>query len=237
MEGVFEMLRNNAKSLVRSSVICVALATLVASPAYACSPVGVINKSVEDLTTSSALEDANTTSAALRVNSGDTLEYVVTIRNNGTPESNGNNDMTKTVLTDNLPAGIELVNDPTMTTITENIGTVPAGSSVTKSYEVKVTSTQNGAYITNKACFTGNSVQYNNAQSGCDTAVVLVNVPTPIPTPVPTPTPTPTPVVTPPAPAPQTLVNTGPGNIVLPVVFVTILGYVLRLKRNAARQS
>lgn len=231
------VLQNNISKIAKSSVLGIALAAVVASPAYACCPVGSINKSVEDITTSSALEDANTNSAALSVNTGDTLEYVITIKNSGNVEANGDDDMLNTVMTDVLPAGIELASNPSQTTITDNVGTVAAGKSVTLTYDVKVTSTDNGAYITNRATYSAKSVNNQDNQSGCDVAIVEVTVPpTPVPTPTPTPAPTPTP--TPPTPTPVTLPNTGPGNIIIPAVVVSVLGYVvyaLKLKRNATR--
>lgn len=226
---------NNINRLVRSSAVTVGLAMLVASPAYACTPVGAINKSVEDLTTGSALVHATDDAHALSVNSGDTLEYVITVSDNGTPESNGNDDMVNTVMTDVLPAGVQLISNPSQTTVTDNIGRIAAGKSVTESFEVKVTSTDDGAYILNRATYTGNSVNGNDQQSGCDTAIVQVHVPAPTPTPTPTPvTPTPTPTPTP--PAPQALPNTGPGNVVLPAAAVSALGYagyLFRAKRLA----
>jgi uncharacterized repeat protein (TIGR01451 family) len=238
------MVLHNISNVAKSSVLGIALAAVVASPAYACCPVGSINKSVEDITTSSALVDANTNSTALSVNSGDTLEYVITIKNSGNVEANGDDDMLNTVMTDTLPSGIELVSNPTQTTITDNVGTVGAGKSVSLTYDVKVTSTDNGAYITNRATYTAKSVNNQDNQSGCDVAVVQVTVPV-APTPTPTPTPTPvaptTPVVTTPTATvttPTALPNTGPGNIIIPAVIVSVLGYVaysFKLKRNASR--
>jgi uncharacterized repeat protein (TIGR01451 family) len=237
MEGVLRMSIINR--VVRTSAASVGIAALMVTPAYACTPVGAINKSVEDITTGSALVDPTSDSTALSVNSGDTLEYVITVNDNGTPESNGNDDMIDTVMTDVLPSGVELVSNPSQTTVTDNIGRIEAGKSVTESFEVKVTSTDNGAYILNRATYTGYSVNHNDEQSGCDTAIVQVNVPVPTPTPTPpapvTPTPTP-----PAAPAPQALPNTGPGNVLIPAAIVSVLGYVgymFRAKRQALRQN
>ncbi len=231
------MIHQSLSTTVRASAVGIVMAALLASPVYACCPVGTINKSVEDITTSSALVDANTDSSALTVNTGDTLQYVITIHNNGAAEANGNDNMLDTVMTDTLPAGVELASNPSETTITDTIGTIAAGKSVTIDYNVTVTSTQNGAYLTNKACYTGKSVNNDDNQSGCDTAVVLVNVPV-TPTPAPTPTPvaptTPTPVT----PAPTALPNTGPGNVILPAVAISVLGYLgymFKVKRSIAR--
>ncbi len=158
------------------------IAASTALPALAWRPHGVIVKKVQDITTQSALVDANTANDALAVNKGDTLKYVITITNDGEPNSDGHNDMAFTKLTDTLPAGIELVSDPTARTITADLGTLKPGQSITKEYSVKVISSTNGAMITNKACFTGDSAIKDYPQSGCNDAVVKVKVPeTPTP--------------------------------------------------------
>jgi hypothetical protein len=143
--------------------------------------------------------------------------------------------MTNTVLTDTLPGGVELVSNPSERVISENLGTIASKGSVTKQYQVKVTETTDGSVLTNKACFTGGSnlgKKYN--QSGCDVAIVKVHVPTtPTPAPTPKPTTSPTPTPTPPAVLP----NTGAGNIIVPAVVLSVLGYagyLLHLKRRAA---
>jgi len=225
-------------TLLSAGATGIVLATLAAAPVFACHPEGSIIKKVQDVTTSSAIADANTNATALNVKQGDVLTYTITVANAETMEgSNGEADMTNTVLTDTLPSGVQLVSDPSETQITENLGTIKASGSVTKQYQVKVTATQNGAYLTNKACYTSTSnlgASYN--QSGCDTAVVKVSVPA-TPTPTPTPTPAPTTPTTPTAPVtqaaapvtpaatPVSLPNTGAGNVILPVVATTILGY------------
>jgi uncharacterized repeat protein (TIGR01451 family) len=185
--------------------------------AYAWHPAGTINKSVQDQTTSSANVDANDATTALIVNSGDTLVYTVTVGNNGAAASNGNNDMAKTVVTDTLPAGLQLVGTAPNT----NLGTLKPGQSMTVKYTVKVTSTKDGDVITNKACFTGNSTAGDAPQSGCDTAVVKVHVP---PTP---------PVVPPSTPQPPVLPDTGTTALSagLFVTAATLLGYALNALR------
>ncbi len=214
----------SAKILAQSGIVGLGLATLIVAPVFACHPNGVINKTVEDVTTSSGLQHANSNTSALVVNSGDTLQYVVTVSNTGAAASNGDDDMLNTVLTDTLPSGVSLVSDPSETTITASLDTIKPGQKVTETYEVKVTSDQDGAYLTNKACFVGKSGDNNvNPQSGCDIAIVKVHVP-PTPTPIPTPTPTPTPIPTPiPTPsAPTSLPNTGPGDVIGLAAVVTI---------------
>ncbi len=198
------------------------IGTLTAT-AYAWHPAGVINKSVQDQTTNSAVVDANDAADALTVNSGDTLVYTLTVSNKGTAASNGTNDMAKTVVTDTLPAGLQLVGS----TPNANLGTIKPGQSMTVKYAVKVTSTKDGDVITNKACFTGNSTVGDAPQSGCDTAVVKVHVP-------------PTPPVVPPAtPQPPVLPDTG--NTALSaglfVAVATILGYALNTLRLKLRSN
>ena len=178
-------------------------AAVVASPALAWHPQGVITKYVQNVTTGSAMSDANDAAHAVAAKPGDVLKYTIVVGNNGTASSNGMNDMAKTVMTDTLPAGVALT-DGASGAITENIGTVKPGLKVTKEYTVKVTATKSGL-IENKACFTGNSTANDNPQSGCDVADVNVTVPTPPVTPPQQPTPPvqPQQPVTP-APAPQT---------------------------------
>lgn len=212
------------KLLTGSIISGVAAATLITSPALAWHPVGYIQKTVQDQTTKSAVVDANDAKSALSVNTGDTLVYTITVGNKGAADSRGWNDMAHVVITDNLPAGVELVSNPAQRTVTYTIdGTVAPGATVTKSFTVKVTSTQDGALVDNNASFTGNSTVNDNPQSGCDDADVKVTVPVKPVTPV-----TPTPPAT---PAPQvkaatTLPNTGAGNVVAIALVTSVLGYV-----------
>jgi uncharacterized repeat protein (TIGR01451 family)/LPXTG-motif cell wall-anchored protein len=229
--------------LANAGVSGAVLAVLTVVPAMACYPQGSIIKEVEDNTTSSKLVDANTSADALAVNQGDTLTYSITIANAEATEGNGQADMTNVMLTDALPAGVQLVSDPSTTTITENLGTIKAKGSVTKTYQVKVTATTDGQVITNKACYTSSSnIGATYDQAGCDTAVVKVSVPTPTPTPTPIPTPTPTPTPTTPAsttpttPTTTSLPNTGAGNVAIVAVGAVVLAYaanILRLRRRA----
>jgi len=214
--------------LANASVASILVATLFASPVFACTPVGSIVKEVQDQTTGSTTETASTAATALSVNTGDTLVYTITIANSGAVTSNGENNMENVTLTDNLPSGVQLESNPTQTTITEDLGTVAAGASVTKTYAVKVTGTTNGGLITNTACYTGQSTNNDDNQQGCDSAIVKVAVPTP------TPTPTPTPIT------PTTMPDTGNTafSTSLLVVTVAIFGYalnVLRLKYRTNR--
>lgn len=156
----------------------VAAVTIIApAPAMAWHPKGVIVKKVQNITTNSVLADANDAGQALAAKPGDTLKYVIEVRNDGEKADDNSNDMAGTKLTDTLPAGVELVSGPATRNIQEDLGTLKPGQKVTKEYTVKVTSTQNGALIDNKACFNGDSEVKDNPQQGCDTAKVKVNVP------------------------------------------------------------
>lgn len=209
-------------------------ANIVVTPAYAWHPEGKIKKYVANVTQGGQQKDADTASDAVAAKPGDILTYTIVVSNTGKADSRGYNDMAKTKLTDTLPAGIELVGNPTQRAITEDLGLIKPGASVTKEYQVKVTADKDKTIVTNKACFTGDSTANDNPQNGCDNAVIKVEVPE-TPTPPSTPTPTPAPV-TPQAPEqPEVLPNTGVSNIILPVLSVSTLAYVgnlLRLKRS-----
>lgn len=150
--------------------------TSVATPALAWHPQGVIVKYVQNQTTGSAKSDANNAATAVAAKPGDVLKYTIEVRNDGTADSKGYNDMAKTVMTDTLPAGVELVSNPASRTITEELGTIKPGQKVTKEYLVKVTADKDGL-IENKACFTGDSTVNDNPQKGCDVADVTVTTP------------------------------------------------------------
>lgn len=224
-------MQKGVKVLALAVSISSILALASASPALAWHPKGEITKYVQNQTTGSALADANTASQAVAAKPGDVLKYVIEVRNTGAASSNGSNDMAFTKLTDTLPTGVELVSNPSQRTISENLGTIKPGQKVTKEYQVKVTSETEGDVITNKACFTGDSEVKDNPQSGCDNAVVKVNVPEqPTPeTPVTPTTPveeTPSPEVTVPETV-ETLPETGASvaNILIGFAVLSALGY------------
>jgi uncharacterized repeat protein (TIGR01451 family) len=165
-------------STVLLSAGIVGIITLVglSTTAFAWHPKGVITKKVQNITTSSALSEADTAALAVAAKPGDTLRYVIEVRNDGAADTHGYNDMAKTVMTDTLPAGIELASSPAQRQITENLGLLKPGQKVTKEYLVKVTAKSDGT-IQNTACFTGNSTANDNPQQGCNPAVVTVTVP------------------------------------------------------------
>lgn len=164
-----------SKVLAIASVTGVVAATAFAAPALAWHPKGVIKKYVQNQTTASALSDANDAGSAVAAKPGDILKYVIEVSNIGADGQT--NEMHFTKLTDTLPAGVQLVSDPTKKQINEDLGTIAPGKKVTKEYLVKVTSTKDGDVIENSACFTGDSEVKDNPQDGCDVADVKVSVP------------------------------------------------------------
>jgi uncharacterized repeat protein (TIGR01451 family) len=204
-----------------AALVAAALVLSVAIPALAWHPEGKIKKEVMNQTAGSALSDANDAGSAALAKPGDVLKYVITVSNVGRLDERGWNDMAKTVMTDTLPAGVELVNNPAQRTITENLGLLKPGASVKKEYLVKVTSQTDGAIVSNEACFTGDSTANDNPQKGCDKAVIKVSVPPKTPEPPVTTTPTPAP----PKEVPQVLPSTGPEAIVVGAFSAGALAY------------
>jgi uncharacterized repeat protein (TIGR01451 family) len=211
--------------ILGTSITTLIVAATVTYSAFAWHPSGKIIKEVQNVTTGSALSDADSSATAVAAKPGDTLKYVISVSNNGTPDSSGNNDMAKTVMTDTLPSGIALISNSAQTQITENMGTIKPGQTVTKEYLVKVTASTDGA-ITNTACFTGNSTANDNPQKGCNPAVINVTVPVVVP---PITVVTPTPPETPVAPevTPVELPHTGPAEIFGTIIALGIVSYVV----------
>lgn len=221
-----------AMSMVSAGVVT---AAIVASPALAWHPKGVIVKYVENQTTGVAKSDANDAAHAVAAKPGDVLKYTIVVKNNGDAASNGYNDMAKTVMTDTLPAGVELVSNPSTRTISENLGLIKPGQSVTKEYLVKVTATKDGT-IENKACFTGDSTANDNPQKGCDVADVKVTVPQTPPEQPETPQKPETPATPSTPAAPQELPDTANGVVLGGLTGAGTIGFAgyqyLRSKRN-----
>jgi uncharacterized repeat protein (TIGR01451 family) len=231
-------MKSSIKMLAVSGVTGVVMAGSMASTAFAWHPVANIHKYVQNQTAGGEMADANDAASAISAKPGDLLKYTIVIQNDGQADSKGYNDLAKTVLTDKLPAGVELVINPSSRTITENLGTLKPGQKVTKEYLVKVTSEKDGDLLVNEACVDGNSTANDNAQHKCDGADVKVNNP---------PKPQEPPKEPPkeePKPQPQilststNLPNTGAGNLLVPAGIAGALGYagnLLRLKRRSQR--
>lgn len=163
------------KIVALASVTGIVAAGTVSASALAWHPKGVITKSVANTTAGGQLSDANNAGSAITAKKGDVLKYVIEIRNDGA--AGNSNEMHFTKLTDSLPAGVELVSNPSQRIINEDLGVIKPGQKVTKEYTVKVTADKDGSVIENKACFTGDSEVKDNPQKGCDTANVKVSNP------------------------------------------------------------
>lgn len=206
----------------------VIIAGAMSASVLAWHPEGKIKKYVQNQTSNSALSDANTAQDAVSAQPGDTLTYVIEVSNTGKRDSKGWNDMHYTVLKDTLPAGVELVSNPAQRQITENLGVIKPGQKVTKTYQVRVTSTTNQDAITNEACFTGDSEVRDNKQAGCDPAVVTVTVPEDPEEPEePTVPQTSSTSTTKPQVLPAKLPSTGPASMVAAFTGTTGLGYAI----------
>lgn len=234
-----------ASGLMVSGVIP---ALLIYGSASAWSPTGAISKSVQDVTTNSALVPASSDATAMEVHPGDIVKYEVVISNTAQAASDSQNDMADTVFTDTLPSGVQLISDPSMQSINENIGTVQPGQKVVKDYTVKVTDKTDGDILINKACYTGNSIVNDSPQNGCATSEIKINLPATQSTPTPS-TPAssaPTPPSHSPTPAPATtaapsrasskMPNTGPGDFAAPALalLATFAGYLYSIRRKTA---
>ena len=111
-----------------------AIMALTAGTALAWHPNGVITKGVTNVTAgSTAIATADTATTAISAKPGDVLKYTIVISDQS-PTTNSYDDMGYTVLTDTLPAGVELVSGKTV----DNIGVVNAQKSVTRELTVRV---------------------------------------------------------------------------------------------------
>jgi uncharacterized repeat protein (TIGR01451 family) len=235
-EGVRGM--KASKILAVATVTGVLAATVgtnvFAAEVLAWHPKGVIKKSVMNQTTGSELADANDAASAVAAKPGETLKYVIEVRNDAKASDKNWNDMYFTKLTDTLPDGVELVSDPAKRQITEDLGVLKPGDKVTKEYLVKVTANK-VVTIENEACFTGDSEVKDNPQKGCDTANVKVSIPPKEEPPVTTPQPEPP---KPQVQAAQTeLPETGASSIIAPLAAigsgaVAYAGRLITLKRR-----
>jgi Domain of unknown function DUF11 len=129
------------------------------------SPIGVINTSVRNLSTGSITNGSNTPNTAQPVFRGDTLVYQIVITNQATGIGGS---MTNTVITDSVPAGLDAVGQDDL-----NVGTVAPMTSVLRTITVKIDIAATGT-IKNQACFTGNSADGTQPQSGCNFALITI---------------------------------------------------------------
>lgn len=211
-----------------------ALAFSMVSPVYAWHPEGKITKSVQNLSARGDLKDADDAAGAVSAQPGETLRYSITVSNPAKPADQGHNDLAFIVMTDSLPSGVELIDNPSKRIISADLGTLKPGQSVTKTYLVKVNTNIDGAVIDNKACFTGDSLVKDSPQKGCDNAVVKVTVPksTSVVTAAAPVTPD-----TPAAQQPTVLPATGPASLFALGGLAVIAGYAANLMRLRSRAS
>lgn len=167
----------NKVRIITTGISGVAIAAAMVTPVLAWAPKGTIVKTVQDLTTNSAVASSDGSNGTLTVMPGDTLRYTVIVSNIGEPRDDHHDDMAFTEMTDSLPSGVELISNPSEHQIKEDMGTIVPGANVTKQYEVKVTDQTDGDTISNEACFTGDSTQKDSPQHGCATVVVKVKTP------------------------------------------------------------
>lgn len=164
-------------SILVAAISVVGATLIAAQPALAWHPELDVKKSVQNVTTGSALVDANTNAAAVAAKPGDTLKYVIEVTNPAKAADNKWNDLVKINLTDTLPAGVELTSNTATRVITEKIDRLTPGQKITKEYTVKVTSKEDGKYLDNTVCVDGNSEANDAPRKDCDNALVKVDVP------------------------------------------------------------
>lgn len=185
-------------------------------------PVGKIDKKVQNVSDSGAPADADNEAGAVSAKAGDVLKYIVKVWNEGQPNAQGHNDMVDVIVTDTLPAGVELVGNPMKRELKETIDRLRPGESKTFEYAVKVVKQDDGL-VKNTACFTGDSEVNDAHQEGCNDALIKVKKTVPPQTPPQTPLKTPT---------PPTLPVTGPGSVAGLFVGVSGLGYIVHRLSN-----
>lgn len=166
--------------MVKRTLLTLSLGAIIAlgaaNVAFAWHPKADIIKKVQNVTANGTAVDANNDASAVEAKPGDTLKYIIEVKNIGTPNQQGQNDMHFTVLSDTLPSGVELVADPTKRHIKENLGILKPGDSAIREYLVKVTAQTNGQIVTNEACVDGDSEVKDRPQHECDVAKAKVTV-------------------------------------------------------------
>lgn len=213
------------KMLAIASATGLVLAAGVVAPAYAWHPQVKITKYVTNQTAGGQMADANNAASAVGTKPGDVIKYTIVVENPAPAASREHNDLHFTKLTDELPAGVELVSDPSKRNIVEDLGVLKPGGKVTKEYILKVTSQKDGDVVTNTACVSGNSKVKDAPRSDCDPAVIKVSVPEPPKTPEP------------PKQTPKVLPATGPANMIVSFGAVSVLGYLGNLLRLKLRKN
>lgn len=159
------------------AAISVGVTLIAAQPALAWHPEIKVTKYVQNVTAGGARADANTKETAVTAKPGDTLKYVIEMKNTAQPAQNKWNDLVKVTMTDTLPDGVVLESNASQRTVTEKVDRIVPGQTVTKEFTVKVTSVENSKLLNNNVCAEGNSEANDAYRKDCDNAIVKVNVP------------------------------------------------------------
>jgi uncharacterized repeat protein (TIGR01451 family) len=189
--------------------------------ASAWNPAGVVSKKVQNVTQSSAISEADNVETAVQVKTGDVIRYTITVTNAAGAAFENHNDLAFIKVTDQIPAGLELISSPSVRTIAYDVKDLKPGESDIRTFDLKVTSSTHLQVITNEACFSGDSAVKDKPQSGCNKAVIKVVVPQTSSTS----TTKPVPVVQ----AATTMPKTGVGNVFIAGFTAGLVGYAASL--------
>jgi uncharacterized repeat protein (TIGR01451 family) len=153
--------------------------SLVSAPAVqAWHPVGSISKTVQNTTAATAAPvEANTDESAVIVKTGDIVRYTITVSNKATANSRGYNDLAFIKVTDNVPEGLELIDNPSNRKIQFELENLTPGQSASETIDMKVIATTHKLIVSNEACYTADSLVKDRPQAGCDLAKIRLQVP------------------------------------------------------------
>lgn len=148
------------------------VATVYSVAAHASQPVANISKQVQNVTQGTSLKDANDSYDAITANTGDILKFVVTVKNVGKYDRNGNNDLYNTKVNDTLPDGIS----PDSGTLNRSLGQIKPGSYKRYDFTVKVTSSDDSEVLCSVSDLTGSNKTNDQTLKHSDKACVKVMV-------------------------------------------------------------
>lgn len=170
-------LKNNYVRLVPALVIAVAAGglgfTYLVQSFAADAPVKITN-TVQNLTLGGPPVDANTSALASNARVGDSLQYSISVTNTSPKGIFGGNELTGVKVTDGIQQGVEYSANPAAKTVSIDYGTIPAGTSITRKFEVKVLASASSTVMQNMACYTTTAQFFKASDKGCDTAFTRV---------------------------------------------------------------
>lgn len=143
--------------------ITILLIALLPAASLAAEPQGVLVQRLLNSTLSILPIRADVT--AQPVNPGNVLVFSIQVQNQATATGS---DMVNTIVTDNLPSGLTLLNEDDL-----SVGSIAPQANATVNVTAQVNSNATGE-ITNQACFTATSLDGSSPQQGCDTAMISV---------------------------------------------------------------